>query len=275
PARAPALRDRLRGRPLGRRFAGRAEGPQGRGTGAEGAAPRGPERTERGGAHRGQGRARAMDRHPRRRWPERPCRHPEAGRSARSRRSAGEAVRRPAGGPPGLRFQALGQPLGQPHPLTPAARRDPGYRLRHQAVRTRGVPRPALPRPPAPLPASAGPARGLEDGERAGRAPRPHLGGVQVQQPGPGTGGHPRPARGGLADRPQPPYPRGGVLMLDQPLEWLYWTGLHVTGWKLIGYTGALMFGARWLVQFVASRRAGRPVIPRLFWYMSVAGSLM
>ena len=26
---------------------------------------------------------------------------------------------------------------------------------------------------------------------------------------------------------------------LDQPLTWLYWTGLHVTGWKLIGYTGA------------------------------------
>ena len=22
---------------------------------------------------------------------------------------------------------------------------------------------------------------------------------------------------------------------LDQPLTWLYWTGLHVTGWKLIG----------------------------------------
>ena len=26
---------------------------------------------------------------------------------------------------------------------------------------------------------------------------------------------------------------------LDQPIHWLYWTGLHVTGWKLIGYTGA------------------------------------
>lgn len=62
---------------------------------------------------------------------------------------------------------------------------------------------------------------------------------------------------------------------LDQPLTWLYWTGLHVTGWKLIGYTGALMFGGRWLVQFVASKRAGKPVIPRLFWYMSVVGSLM
>ena len=62
---------------------------------------------------------------------------------------------------------------------------------------------------------------------------------------------------------------------LDQPIEWLFWTGLHVTGWKLIGYTGALMFGARWLVQFIATRRAGKPVIPRLFWYMSIAGSLM
>ena len=28
-------------------------------------------------------------------------------------------------------------------------------------------------------------------------------------------------------------------------------------------------------VQFLASRRAGRPVIPQLFWYMSLIGSLM
>ena len=66
-----------------------------------------------------------------------------------------------------------------------------------------------------------------------------------------------------------------GLFDLNRQLEWLAWSGLHVTGWKLIGYTGALMFGARWLVQFVATRRAGRPVIPRLFWYMSVLGSLM
>ncbi len=61
----------------------------------------------------------------------------------------------------------------------------------------------------------------------------------------------------------------------DQPIQWLFWTGLHVTPWKLIGYVGTLMFGGRWLVQFVASRRAGKPVIPRLFWYMSIVGSLM
>jgi lipid-A-disaccharide synthase-like uncharacterized protein len=60
---------------------------------------------------------------------------------------------------------------------------------------------------------------------------------------------------------------------MNEELLWLAWTGLHVTTWKLIGYTGALMFGARWLVQMIASRRAGRPVIPRLFWYMSLLGS--
>ncbi len=62
---------------------------------------------------------------------------------------------------------------------------------------------------------------------------------------------------------------------MNDPIAWLAWTGIVLTPWKLIGMTGALMFGARWLVQFLASRRAGRPVIPRLFWYMSLTGSLM
>ncbi len=62
---------------------------------------------------------------------------------------------------------------------------------------------------------------------------------------------------------------------MNEELLWLEWTGLHVTWWKLIGYTGALMFGGRWVVQFIASKRAGKPVIPRVFWYMSVVGSMM
>ncbi|MCK7592705.1 lipid-A-disaccharide synthase N-terminal domain-containing protein [Pseudomarimonas salicorniae] len=62
---------------------------------------------------------------------------------------------------------------------------------------------------------------------------------------------------------------------MNDELVWLAWTGLHVTPWKLIGYCGALMFGARWAVQVIATHRAGRPVIPRLFWYMSLAGSFM
>ena len=62
---------------------------------------------------------------------------------------------------------------------------------------------------------------------------------------------------------------------MNAPIAWLEWTGIHMSPWKIIGLTGALMFGARWLVQFVASHRAGKPVIPRLFWYMSLVGSAM
>ena len=62
---------------------------------------------------------------------------------------------------------------------------------------------------------------------------------------------------------------------MNEPIAWLAWSGLHASPWKLIGLVGALMFGGRWLVQFVASKRQGKPVIPRLFWYMSIVGSLM
>lgn len=62
---------------------------------------------------------------------------------------------------------------------------------------------------------------------------------------------------------------------MNEQIVWLSLFGLHITAWKLIGYVGALMFGGRWLVQFIASKRAGKPVIPRVFWYMSVVGSLM
>ncbi len=62
---------------------------------------------------------------------------------------------------------------------------------------------------------------------------------------------------------------------MDTPIAWLEWTGIHMSPWKNIGWVGALMFGGRWLVQFIASKRAKKPVIPRVFWYMSIIGSLM
>lgn len=62
---------------------------------------------------------------------------------------------------------------------------------------------------------------------------------------------------------------------MNEQILWLSGFGIHMTLWKLIGLTGALMFGGRWAVQFVASRRHGKPVIPRAFWYMSIVGSLM
>ena len=51
--------------------------------------------------------------------------------------------------------------------------------------------------------------------------------------------------------------------------------GIRVTAWKLIGYLGVFMFTSRWFVQMWASRKAGQPVVPRLFWLLSMAGSLL
>jgi lipid-A-disaccharide synthase-like uncharacterized protein len=48
-----------------------------------------------------------------------------------------------------------------------------------------------------------------------------------------------------------------------------------ITPWKVIGYLGIGMFAGRWIVQMLASRKAGKPVMTRLFWVMSLLGSLM
>ncbi len=55
---------------------------------------------------------------------------------------------------------------------------------------------------------------------------------------------------------------------------WSFW-GVTITPWKIIGYVGTLLFTLRWVVQAVASRQAGKPTVPRLFWYMSIVGSLL
>ena len=51
--------------------------------------------------------------------------------------------------------------------------------------------------------------------------------------------------------------------------------GVTLTPWKLVGYLGVTLFAGRWLVQVYASRAEGRPTLPRLFWYMSVIGSIL
>lgn len=43
--------------------------------------------------------------------------------------------------------------------------------------------------------------------------------------------------------------------------------------WVIIGFIGQAMFTARFLVQWIASERSGKSVIPVHFWYLSVGGS--
>lgn len=44
--------------------------------------------------------------------------------------------------------------------------------------------------------------------------------------------------------------------------------------WVAFGLVGQLMFSARFLVQWLASERARRSIIPTAFWYFSLAGGL-
>jgi lipid-A-disaccharide synthase-like uncharacterized protein len=51
--------------------------------------------------------------------------------------------------------------------------------------------------------------------------------------------------------------------------------GLTITPWKLIGYLGVALFAGRWFVQLYYSRKLRRPVVPTVFWLMSISGSLL
>lgn len=51
--------------------------------------------------------------------------------------------------------------------------------------------------------------------------------------------------------------------------------GITITGWKLVGYLGVFLFAGRWFVQVIAAHAHGKPVIPRLFWIMSLTGSVL
>lgn len=49
--------------------------------------------------------------------------------------------------------------------------------------------------------------------------------------------------------------------------------GIQIDSGKVIGYIGVTLFSARWLIQMGASRKHGKPVLPRMFWYASIVGS--
>ena len=54
---------------------------------------------------------------------------------------------------------------------------------------------------------------------------------------------------------------------MNEPL--LRVANMVVTPWELVGYSGALVFSGRWVVQMLASWKLQRSILPRSFWYMS------
>ncbi len=57
-----------------------------------------------------------------------------------------------------------------------------------------------------------------------------------------------------------------------------HWWGSLSTGeliWLAIGFAAQLMFSMRFIIQWIASERARRSIVPETFWYFSFAGGLM
>jgi len=54
-----------------------------------------------------------------------------------------------------------------------------------------------------------------------------------------------------------------------------YLFGILIHPWKIVGLTGSLVFGLRFVIQWIASERARKSVIPFGFWECSALGSLL
>ena len=45
--------------------------------------------------------------------------------------------------------------------------------------------------------------------------------------------------------------------------------------WLIIGFIGQTVFASRFLIQWVVSERASKSIIPNVFWWISLAGSMI
>jgi lipid-A-disaccharide synthase-like uncharacterized protein len=62
----------------------------------------------------------------------------------------------------------------------------------------------------------------------------------------------------------------------DQLIAWLHLVFVEQFDlWILFGFIAQAMFFMRFLVQWIASERAGRSVVPVTFWFFSVAGGML
>ncbi|OXS99591.1 hypothetical protein B7H23_12555 [Notoacmeibacter marinus] len=61
----------------------------------------------------------------------------------------------------------------------------------------------------------------------------------------------------------------------DDILRFLNVTNWGEFWWVIVGLTGQLMFTGRFLVQWLASERVHKSVVPVAFWWFSIGGGVM
>ena len=45
--------------------------------------------------------------------------------------------------------------------------------------------------------------------------------------------------------------------------------------WLVIGFIGQTIFASRFLIQWIVSERASKSIIPNIFWWISIVGSVI
>ena len=63
--------------------------------------------------------------------------------------------------------------------------------------------------------------------------------------------------------------------MSETVFAWLNVQGWTEFWWVAFGLAGQLLFMGRFLVQWIASEREKRSVVPLAFWYFSIGGGLI
>lgn len=63
--------------------------------------------------------------------------------------------------------------------------------------------------------------------------------------------------------------------MIEALFAWLEVHSWVEFSWLMFGLAGQAIFMSRFIVQWGASERAGKSVMPEIFWYLSIAGGVM
>ncbi len=63
--------------------------------------------------------------------------------------------------------------------------------------------------------------------------------------------------------------------MLNALVTWYAERTTAELAWIAIGFFAQALFMGRFLVQWIASERARRSIVPEVFWYFSIAGGVL
>ena len=62
---------------------------------------------------------------------------------------------------------------------------------------------------------------------------------------------------------------------MAQLMQWWVSTSATEKTWLTVGFLAQFMFSMRFIVQWIASERARRSIVPETFWYFSMVGGAM